>query len=89
MNTIPCRGCRDESDPNCIESCRSYDVWAKIHYKKTLENMRNVKRRIKKEKASFEDNVQPGRIIYEPCDETGRPYKKGDLDSKFGNYGGE
>ena len=81
MNTLPCHGCRGSWTPDCIESCMSYDVWAKAHLKKMLADM------IYAEKMSKVPPEEGGKeFYYEPCDESGDPYKKGSLDDKFKRF---
>lgn len=84
MKTLPCHGCSDRGDPNCIENCASYNVWAKERYRKAYSAM------IEEDRIqALDQNYMPdadSESYYEPCDETGEPYKKGDLDKKFGRY---
>jgi len=84
MNTLPCRGCQGSWTPNCIESCISYDVWVKAHLRRIMENLLYIE---KMEKLIPPVDIERSKeLYYEPCDEAGDPYRKGDLDDKFKKF---
>lgn len=80
MRTLPCHGCGCKADPNCIEDCVSHNVWAKEHYRKFYREL------FDEEKAQNSNFITDSERYYEPCDETGEPYRKGSLDEKFKRY---
>lgn len=83
MRTLPCHSCGCWEDPNCTEDCVSFNLWAEDRFRKVHAALLEEDRSSVIDQQILESSEN---TYYEPRDEAGEPYKKGDLDKKMERY---